>query len=372
MRALKMLLLAVVEKLEGTASARKIPYLFQPARRSRHGLRLAVIALCAWAALYPAGPAQAVEGGSGVYALGLVGPQAGILPEPGTYAGYNFYYYKGDSTTNVSASRMVQIPGTGFELPAQLSGRVEAEVDSFAHILSVTHVFKKELLGGQPGLSLWVPYVDTDLSLTGNGVLSLTRPSGETVDIPLSGSAELSEKGFGDTTVIGLLGWHAGYLHYTAMLNVYIPTGEYDKNNAVNPGRNHWAIDPMAAVTYLNEKIGLELSGAAGITFNFENSDTDYESGEEFHLDLAVMQHLSDKFRFGLVGYAYKQLSGDSGSGAPDDFKGRVYGWGPVIGGTIPLGQKHNLFLNARYYNEFDAKNRLEGEVFLFTATVNF
>lgn len=58
-----------------------------------------LICLIAWAVLFPAGAAHAVEGGSGVYALGLVGPQAGIMPEPGTYVGYNLYYYKGDTTT---------------------------------------------------------------------------------------------------------------------------------------------------------------------------------------------------------------------------------------------------------------------------------
>lgn len=371
LRALTMLL-ATAMKLAGSACTWMMKFLFPFMRQSRYALRLAAIGLCACTVFYPGGPAQAVEGGSGVYALGLTGPQAGIMPDPGTYVGYNLYYYKGDATANVSLSGKVPIPGTGFELPAQLNGSVEAEAESFAHILTMTHVFKKELMGAKLGLSVWVPYVDTDLTLTGNGVLSLTRPLGGTLDIPISGSTEQSENGVGDTTFIGMMGWHRGSMHYMAMLNVYVPTGEYDKNQAVNVGRNHWAIDPMLGVTYLNEKIGLELSAAAGITFNLENSDTDYKSGEEFHLDLAVIQHLSDKFHLGLVGYVYNQLSGDSGSGAADDFKGRVYAWGPVIGATIPLWQKHNLFLKGRYYNEFDALNRLEGEVYLFTATVNF
>jgi hypothetical protein len=49
-----------------------------------------------------------------------------------------------------------------------------------------------------------------------------------------------------------------------------------------------------------------------------------------------------------------------------------VYAWGPAIGATIPLGEKTNLYLKARYYDEFDAKNRLEGDTWLFNATVNF
>ena len=372
MKVFTMLVLTLAKKVAATAIARTMKHVFPRVRESRHALWTAAIVLCACAMLYPAAPAQAVEGGSGVYALGFTSPQAGIMPEPGTYFAYNLYYYKGDSTTDVSASGQIQVPGTGLELPAQLTGSVETEVESYAHLFSFTHVFDKELLGGQPGVSVLLPYADVDLTLTGEGVLSLTGPWGGTFDIPLSGSIDESEKGIGDTTLTGLLGWHAGYLHYMAILNVYVPTGEYDKDDVVNVGRNHWAIEPMAAVTYLNGDIGLEVSGAAGITFNLRNTDTDYTSGNEFHLDLAAIQHLSDKFHLGLVGYAYSQLTGDRGSGAPDDFKGRVYAWGPAIGGTIPLGQKHNLYLKARWYNEFGASNRTEGDVYLFAASMNF
>lgn len=349
-------------------------FCFDWVRRFGLSLRAAAIipCLCALVVLFPAAAAHAVEGGAGVYALGLVGPQAGMMPDPGTYVGYNLYYYKGDSTTNVSASGKIPVPGTGFDLPAQLNGSVKTEAESYAHIFTLTYVFDTPLLGGQPGVSVLLPYVDSDLTLFGNGVLSLTGPSGGTFDLPIGGSVEPSETGFGDTTFTGMLGWHAGFLHYMATLNLYAPTGEYDKNNVVNAGRNHWAIEPMMAVTYLNENIGLELSGAAGVTFNFENTDTNYESGDEFHLDLALFQHFSERFHLGLVGYVYEQLSGDSGSGATEDYKGRVYAWGPAVGGAIPLGEKSNLYLKARYYDEFDAKNRLEGDVWLFTATVNF
>jgi len=372
MKILTMLLSAVAAKRAVTGLARIRKPLPSSAGQASCGLRLAAFALCAWAALYPGGPAQAVEGGSGVYALGFTGPQGGYVPDPGTYVGYSLYYYKGETTADVSISGKVPIPGTGFELPAQLNGSVKAEADSIAQVLTVTHVFKEEVLGGQAGISLWVPYTDTELKLSGQGVLTLTGPAGGTYQIPVSGSTEPSENGLGDIAVIGMMGWHRGFMHCMATLDVYTPTGDYDKNQIVNMGRNHWAIEPMMGVTYLNENIGLELSAVAGVTFNFENPDTDYRSGDEFHVDFAVIQHLSDKFELGLVGYAYRQLTGDSGSGAPDDYKGRVYAWGPAIGGTIPLWKKHNLYLKGRYYKEFQVSNRLEGEVFLFTASVNF
>lgn len=344
------------------------PYL-RPPRRMRK--TLAIVA-CAWAALSLTGNVQAAEGGSGVYALGFISPQAGLMPEPGTYFGYNFYSYRGDSTTNVSVAGQVPVPGTGLKLPAQLTGSVKADVDSYAHLFQFTHVFEQKALGGQIGVGLTLPYVNADLDVSGNGVLTLTGPRGNTFAIPLSGRASASESGVGDLTLTGLLGWHQERMHYMAYLNVYAPTGSYDKNVAVNVGRNHWAIEPMAGVTYMNEKTGLELSGAAGITFNQRNSDTDYKSGDEFHLDLAAIQHFSEKFYLGLAGYTYRQLSADSGGGATSDYKGRVNGLGPIIGGVIPLGQKQAMFVNARYYYESSASNRLEGGTLFLTGAIKF
>jgi len=366
------IMLSITANLAGNTSAAMLRTLRPSGGQSQYIMWLVAVALCAGTLFYMAEPAEAVEGGSGVYALGLTGPQAGFMPDSGTYVGYNLYYYKGDTTATVSVSGRVPIPGTGFELPAQLNGSISAKVDSFAHIVTITHVFEEEFLGGQAGLSLWVPYADADLKLAGQGVLTLTGPAGGIYDIPVSGSTEPGNNGIGDTTLIGMMGWHSGFKHYMVMLNVYAPTGKYDRDEIVNMGRNHWAIDPMMGITYLNENIGLELSAAAGITFNFKNSDTDYESGNEFHLDFAVIQHFSEKFNLGIVGYAYKQLSGDSGSGAPGDYKGRVYSLGPTIGSTIRLADKYDLFLKGRYYKEFDAENRMEGEAFLFTATTGF
>ena len=316
--------------------------------------------------------AEAAEGGSGVYALGYISPQAGLMPEAGTYFSYNYYGYRGKSTSSVSASREIPIKGTHLKLPVQLNGKIKAEVDSSSSLFSLTHVFSEKVLGGQAGLALLVPYVKADLDLSARGVLSLTGPSGHIHNLPLSGKERFSDSDIGDTTLTGLLGWHDGRVHSMAMLNVYAPTGSYDKHRAVNVGRNHWAVDPMVALTYLNEASGLEVSGATGITFNQENSATDYKSGNEFHLDLSVIQHFSGKFYAGLAGYAYHQLTGDSGSGASRVYKGQVYGLGPIIGGIIPLGPKQQLFVNARYYLESGVENRLKGNTFFLTGTVKF
>lgn len=343
-------------------------------RGQLHGaLRVAATMGCGLAALASPGSAHAVEGGVGVHALGIMGPQAGLAPDPGTYFSYNYYGYKGDSTVNVSLARQIPVPGTGLKLPAQVTGSVKIAVDSYAHLFGLTHVFTDKLFGGQPGIGVTVPYVNADLNVSGSGVVALTGPlGGNTLSIPVSGQGSATGSGMGDTTLTGLIGWHDGRMHYMAVLNAYVPTGSYDVNRAVNVGKNRWAIEPMAAVTYLNEKTGLELSAAAGLTFNRRNPDTDYKSGNELHLSLAAIQHFSEKFYVGLAGYAYQQVTGDSGGGATSDFKGRVLGLGPVIGGVIPLGANQRLFVNARYYHESGVENRLKGDTLFLTAVLKF
>lgn len=340
-------------------------------RASRQKLRFA--ALCyAGVLVCTAGSATAAEGGSGVYVLGFAAPQAGLMPEPGTYFGYNFYAYKGKTSVTSSATRQVPIPHTNHKLPVQVGGTVNVDLDFYAHIFSLTHVFPQKVLGGQPGLSITVPYASADLDVSGNGVLSLTNRFGNVFNIPLSGKGSAGQSGVGDTVLSGLLGWHDGRVHTMAMFNVYAPTGGYDRNRVVNIGKNHWAFEPELAMTYLNEQSGLELSGTAGITFNQKNAATNYKTGNEFHLDVAAIQHLSDTFYLGVAGYAYHQLTGDSGAGASSPLKGRVYGIGPVVGWVIPLGVKQKMFVNARYYQESGAKNRLEGEGFFMTAAIQF
>jgi hypothetical protein len=84
-------------------------------------------------------------------------------------------------------------------------------------------------------------------------------------------------------------------------------------------GKNYWTFEPAASLSYMSSKMGLELSAFAGIDFNMKNTDTEYRSGTQFHLDLTVAQHLplfSGIIGIGANGFWYQQVSGDSGSGA--------------------------------------------------------
>lgn len=333
---------------------------------------------------------HAAEGGLGVYLLGIAGPQAGYLPDPGNYVRYDNYSYEAwvSSGRGLVANRSVvldhPVPGGGrLSLTADANAYLQAKADVAisADIFTALHVFDAELAGGRPALALIIPYVNADMDLAAsvdaNATVTLTTPRGRDFtlvdNVSRRGGAAFGTDNMGDAILGGLVGWHEGRYHYTTGVNVYMPTGEYHEDDPLNAGRNYWAIEPNAAFTYLNEQNGRELSAALGWTFNDENPATDYDTGDELHLEWAAIQHLSQHFYVGIAGYAYQQTSGDSGSGAMlGAFKGQALAAGPVIGATIPLGKGHDLMLNARYYDELDTENRLRGDALFMTAIVNF
>jgi hypothetical protein len=110
----------------------------------------------------------------------------------------------------------------------------------------------------------------------------------------------------------------------------------------------------------LNPDTGIELTAAPGITINGENRDTDYKSGDEFHLEFAAMQHLSEKYALGIIGYHYEQIDSDSGS-APDDFEGRVSSLCPAVNFNFKLGDLP-VSGKVKYLVESNVKNRMEGD----------
>jgi hypothetical protein len=67
--------------------------------------------------------------------------------------------------------------------------------------------------------------------------------------------------------------------------------------------------------TYFNPQTGHELSAVLGFTYNFTNQSTQYQNGVDMHLDWSAPQFLTKQFQAGLVGYVYKEVGCDSGSG---------------------------------------------------------
>ncbi len=234
---------------------------------------------------------------------------------------------------------------------------VEGGVDADAYIklYNALWVAPEKVLGGHAALSVAVPIGWKSVS------------AGATLDLFGRRNVELNfqddDTHVGDPVLGASLGWNEGNWHWSLGTLLNVPIGYWEQGDVTNIGFNRWAADLTGAVTYLDMKTGVELSAAAGFTFNGENQDTGYETGTEFHLEGAAMQHFSKTFALGLQGYFYQQVTGDSGPGTQflGDFEGRVIALGPGVDFSFALGSTH-VSGNLRYFHEFDVENRLEGD----------
>lgn len=307
-------------------------------------LRLTSIAT---AALLPS-LASAAEGGAGFYLLGSKGPTAAITPPPGVFFSNDVYMYSGDL-------------GGGRALPS--GGRLAVGVEGAAVITVPTllWVLPEEVAGGHLGLSATLPigWKNTDADVT------LAGPRGGSA----TGSVSDDVFTIGDPVFGGLLGWEAGNFHWQTSLLVNVPIGDYQDGEISNIAFHHWGADVSVGGTWLDPTVGLDLSAVVGMTFNAENPATDYRTGNEFHFEWAAVQHFNEQFDAGLVGYYYDQVTGDSGAGASSDFKGRVAAIGATIGWTFKAGELP-ISTRIKYFHEFAAENRAEGDAVFLTVSV--
>ncbi len=216
-------------------------------------------------------------------------------------------------------------------------------------LLTPTYVFTDPLWGAQASLAVTVVYGRIDVGV--NALLSGT---------PL-GSLDDSITAFGDLYPTAALRWNEGVHNYMMYTGLGVPVGSYDKTQLADIGTNHWAADVGGAYTYFDMETGYEFSVTAGLTYNFENSDTDYKNGIDGHIDWGASRFISETLNIGVAGYFYHQLSGDSGAGAIlGDFKSRVNGIGPQLTYFFPVGETQGI-LSVKSYWEFEADNRVEG-----------
>jgi len=308
----------------------------------------------------------AAESATSVYLLGSRGAMAGFTPPPGLYVADANYFYSGSASG--TAAKGVALP----RLQGNVSAEIEVDGKAYYNIPTAVWVSPQQVLGGNVGFSVMMPigWKDVGVDLTAQGTFTLPPPLGVTLNPGLSFSFADDKTAFGDPLLSSFIGWHSGNWHWNVGVMVNVPIGQWETGQLANIGFNRWAFDFTGALTWFDPKSGLELSGAAGVTFNTENHDTDYKSGTDFHLEFAAVQHFSKQFAIGLVGYHYQQLTGDSGAGAVlGDFKGRVTALGPTLTYDFVLGQIP-VMTSLKWMHEFNVENRLKGDMALLTLTV--
>ena len=291
-----------------------------------------------WAA---GGQAAATEYGFSSYGLGSSAFGAGFTPPPGTYVTLVTGFYSAEIGGAINFGGVVINAG--------------ARVEGFTSGLNALYVPERKVLGGNLGLSVTVPvgHVDIDATI---GVLS----------------RQTDGWGLGDIVPKLQLGWQQGQFSHTVYVQSALPTGRYTTGFVPIIGLHRPGVDTGWAFTLVDKATKLQFNGTAGFTFNFENTETNYRSGNEFHFEWAVGRDIGGGLTVGIVGYDYRQLSGDSGSGALlGAFKGSVDAIGAGLSYSTVVDKTPFTF-NLRHYHEFNAENRWEGNTTIASGTIRF
>lgn len=297
---------------------------------------------------------SAEEGGSGHYLPGASASFIDALPGKEAFAYVNaFTYYDGSA----SGARQLYLGG-------QVVLNVDATVYADTSILLYQTPWK--VAGGQYAVAAAIPYVWMDVR--GNVQIG-----------PISRNQRDSANGFGDIQILPFMfGWTRGDFKFGSQLGIFAPTGEFEKGELANIGKNYWTFEPGLNVSWLSSKLGTEVSLFAGYDFNTRNEKTDYHSGDVFHLDATVAQHLplwKGIIGIGANAFYYQQVTGDHGSGALlGEFEGRTAGIGPVISYATKVGRNKttDLIAELKWLPELEVEKRLEGDTIWFKLALVF
>ncbi|SEM52648.1 Uncharacterized conserved protein [Pseudomonas sp. ok272] len=261
---------------------------------------------------------------------------------PDNMVAFNLYY-------NYYKATKLDISSLGGKVPG-------VEIKSEAVIPRLDYLSPLRVAGGRLGFYIAQPWIKQEVAVFG---LSDDRES------------------MGDTTLAPIVLWDMGKnLTLAAALEVTIPTGEYDASRLANTSNNFYTYKPLVSFTWLPTE-NTELSMKTTYSFNQENHDTDYRSGQIFHFDYSASYQVADNLHIGLNGYYLKQTTDDkqygrtvqfNGEDVNDGVKGQVFAIGPAVHLTFLKYATAEL----RWAKEFDVENRPEGQMLWAKVTIPY
>ena len=306
------------------------------------------------------GAARAEEQATGHYFPGGLSSFIDLLPEN---LGYSTFGYANESTYYHGSSNNL----------GPIAATSHANATSYSNSSIFLYQFPEpiSILPGNPQYSaaVAVPYL----------WLNVHNVTGKHTD-----------NGFGDVEMFPfMMGWTKPaheklndgctpnfLLKYQTEFGIYAPTGNFNNDLTANLGRNYWTFEPSAAFSYFDNRIGLEFTTSAGFDFNTKNNATHYQTGDQFHLDGTLAEHIAPYgrkggvFGAGVSGFFYQQITGDSGRGAKfGSFEAMTTGVGPVLSYVYRVGAGTEsptgvvLGGQVQWLPELSVSNRLNGNI---------
>jgi len=283
-------------------------------------------------------------GGGDQYPNGAEDFLVGMAPPPGFYViNYNYFYfshdYKDDSGDTINVG-----PLKDFRL------RV------YANVTRLIYISPLKILGANYGVHAFFPWLDVNANSLG---------------------FHIHKRGLGDIIIDPfILTWHTRYVHVVTGLDIYLPTGEYDKYRPVNIGKNFYTFEPVLGVTFM---LPLKTTLSFKFMYDFNTTNNDYinpmtgketslKPGQEFHFDWAMAVNPLPGLRVGVTGYFYQQTTNDEIDGKDVEHqRGRAMAIGPGIRWDY---KRLSLVLKTQY--EFGVKNRPQGRNVWFKIAYKF
>jgi len=270
--------------------------------------------------------------------------------------------------------------------------------DAYVALPRVTYITANKFLGAHVGFTAMVPLVRRQTAISALTTLNSSDVAklGSVVGAPTAAGVQAkaqagvnanttalgdkqsdSHAGLGDLEFAPLLNWEIGD-HQTATLTptLIVPTGQYDKNRATNPGfGKFYTFRPSFQYGFIGD--GWDVGARMVLSFNTKNKDTNYKSGTMFNVDFAAMKFVTEDLRLGVQGYVVNQLTKDSSDDvnvqaaidAADGAKMRAYAAGPALGWIVNGGE---MVVEGKLLKEFGARNRSEGTTYMLMLSKPF
>lgn len=298
----------------------------------------------------------AEQAGSGHFISGQVGDFCGMPPtHPGFYfANYFLDYGNG----RISGSKELPLGGV-LAAGAKVNIQAEVPIGVYTYPFSIYHTTFSS--------GIAIPFVWTDVKV--DATYDRNR-------IQLSAGKQQSVSGLGDIPFMPIMAaWTNGDFTVGGLFTVWAPTGDYATGQLANQGLGYWTFEPMLTFGWLSSKLGTELSVFTGVDFNTENTDANYQSGDIFHVDATLAQHLplfGGVAGAGATVFYLKQFTGDSGSGARlGSFEAESYGVGPTLSYVHKIG-KSSLIVDGSWLPQLHTENTTKGNYFWVKVTWAF
>lgn len=272
---------------------------------------------------------------TGHYPAGAEGIRSGTTPPPGHYTkSYNLFYWADE------------LKGPGGQ-------SLDPNFYAFTFATAVRHfwITDIEILGANYGMDMAVLAIHNDLEFSTPG-----------------GVGSRSSTGFGDMLFQPvLLGWHGDQWDIGALYGMWIPTGHFDPKDPSSVGRGFWTHQiGLGGTWYPDKEKSWSFSLANRVEWHTENDDLEIRPGAHYSMEWGAAKRFANLWELGAVGTITQKISDDRGPGVTYDpgIHDRVYSVGAELTKFFPDAK---LFGSVRWFHEFGAEARAEGDAIWFS-----